>query len=262
MNTNTREAGHRAVPDGRAASPAMDDLEDAASVFLRARPALLRVAHQILGNAGEAEDVLQEVWLRLQRTDRRAVHSPTALLRTITVRLAVNVLHSARRRREYCATPFLPEPADDHDTEPDALVERQDAVEWAVARLLATLTPRQRAAFVLREGFGYPYPRIAALLDLSVVNARQQVSRAQQRLDTSRRRQAVDAATHRRFVRAFLGAARGGDLETLERTLLRDAVPDPAQQAPAAAHHAIRGAHPRTAHVRSGAGNPLVAALG
>ncbi|MEU5144496.1 sigma-70 family RNA polymerase sigma factor [Streptomyces sp. NPDC021139] len=221
MNTNMMETGHRAVPDGRAASPAMGDLEEAAAVFLRARPALLKIAHRVLGNASDAEDVLQEVWLRLQRADRRAVHSPAALLRTITVRVAVNVLHSARRRREYCATPFLPEPAGDHDTEPDVAVERQDALESAAARLLETLTPRQRAAFVLREGFGYPYARIAGLLDLSVVNARQQVSRAQQRLDTSRRRQAVDAATHRRFVQAFLGAARDGDLETLERILLR-----------------------------------------
>ncbi|MFJ3043160.1 sigma factor [Streptomyces tendae] len=105
MNTNRMEAGHRAVPDGRAASPAMDDLDEAASVFRRARPALLKIAHQVLGNAGEAEDALQELWLRLQRADPRAVHSRAALLRTMTVRVAVNVLHCARRRREYCATP-------------------------------------------------------------------------------------------------------------------------------------------------------------
>ncbi|MEU6422863.1 sigma-70 family RNA polymerase sigma factor [Streptomyces spiralis] len=221
MNTHLMEARPSLVPDGCAATSTIDDLEDAVSVFVRARPSLINIACAILGNAGEAEVVLQEVWLRLQGTDRTAVHSPPALLRTITVRVAINVLQSARRRREYCATPWLPE-SPDPDVTPDAVAERQDAVERAVALLLETLTPRQRAAFILREGFGYPYDRIAGLLHLSVVNSRQQVTRAQQRLRAQRRRQSVDSVTHRRFVQAFLAAAQTGDMARLEQVLLGD----------------------------------------
>ncbi|CAG6392061.1 sigma-70 family RNA polymerase sigma factor [Streptomyces cocklensis] len=222
MDTYLREATRIPVSDGGAATSAIDDLEDAASEFLRARPSLINIAYRILGNASEAEDVLQDVWLRLQRTDRTAVRSSSAFLRTITVRAAINVLQSARRRREYCATPWLPEPPDNAAT-PDVVAERQDNLERAVTLLLETLTPRQRAAYVLREGFGYPYDRIAGLLHLSVVNTRQQVTRAQQRLAEQRRRQTVDSLTHRRFVQAFLAAAQEGDLARLEQVLLSDA---------------------------------------
>ncbi|NEC25982.1 sigma-70 family RNA polymerase sigma factor [Streptomyces sp. SID8111] len=219
---------------------AVDDLEDATSLFLSVRPSLFRIAHRIVGDASEAEDVLQEVWLRLRRTDRRAVHSPAALLRTITVRLAINAGQSARRRREYPATPWLPEPPGS-DATPEAVAERQEAVEQAVALLLERLTPRQRAAFVLREGFGYPYTRIAGLLHLSVVNSRQHVARAHQRLagaHTEQARQPSDAATHRRFVRMFLAAAQTGQLAGLEQLLLDDTLDqtldDPADRTGAA----------------------------
>ncbi|MFJ9668980.1 sigma-70 family RNA polymerase sigma factor [Streptomyces sp. NPDC101219] len=203
---------------------AIDDLADATSLFLSVRPSLFRIAHRIVGDASEAEDVLQEVWLRLRRTDRRAVHSPAALLRTITVRLAINARQSARRRREYPATPWLPEPPGSEAT-PEAVAERQEAVQHAVALLVERLTPRQRAAFVLHEGFGYPHTRIAGLLHLSVVSSRQHVARAHQRLagaHTERTRRPADAATHRRFVRAFLAAAQTGQLAGLEKLLLDD----------------------------------------
>lgn len=226
MNTYPREATRSSTSDGSAVALTIDDLEDAASVFLRERPALTNIAFRILGNASEAEDVLQEVWLRLQRTDRTVVHNPSALLRTITARVAINVLQSARRRREYCATPWLPEPTDHEAVTPDAVAERQEAVERAVGLLLERLTPRQRAAFVLREGFGYPYDRIAGLLNLSVVNTRQQVTRALHRLGAPCRRQSVDSVTHRRLVQAFLSAAHAGDLATLEQVLLSDVSSD------------------------------------
>ncbi|MGX1267911.1 RNA polymerase sigma factor (sigma-70 family) [Streptomyces phaeoluteigriseus] len=221
METYVREARRSQVPGGHPATSNIDDVEDAAAVYLRIRPSLVTIAYRILGNASEAEDVLQEVWLRLHRTDGQAVHSPSALLRTITVRVAINVLHSARRRREYCATPWLPE-GPDPDATPEAVAERQDAVERAVALLLETMTPRQRAAYILREGFGYPYDQIAGLLDLSVVNARQQVTRAQRHLVGQGRRRSVDSVTHRRLVHAFLAAAQGGDLARLEQVLLAD----------------------------------------
>ncbi|MGA5550950.1 sigma factor-like helix-turn-helix DNA-binding protein [Streptomyces pseudogriseolus] len=155
--------------------------------------------------------------MRLQGTDRAAVRHPAALLRTFTARLAMNVAQSARKRREFSASPTLPDRVDGRAT-PETVVERHDAV----ALLPATLTPNQRPAYLLREGFGCSYDRIAALLQLSAVNARQQVFRAQRRLDTGRLRQEVDSAAHRRLMQAFLGAARTGDLASLERVLLED----------------------------------------
>lgn len=124
--------------------------------------------------------------------------NPSALLRTTTVRLALNLVQSAWKRRESCATPWLPEPPD-LATTPEAVAERHDAVERAVRLLMETLTPTQRAAYVLREGFGCPYDRIAGFLGIGVANARQQVSRAQDRLTANRRRQPVDAVAHRRL---------------------------------------------------------------
>ena len=198
-------------------------LDDAAFVFTRARPTLYKIASRILRDPGEAEDVIQEAWLRWQCTDRAAVANPLALLRTTTVRLAINVVQSARRRHESSATPWLPDATDTSGT-PEALAERQDAVERAVLLLLQTLTPKQRAAYVLREGFGYSYDQIGALLSLSVANARQQVSRAQDRLGNRRHRRHVEAVTHRRLVQAIFAAARTGDLGHLEDTLTTDAL--------------------------------------
>jgi RNA polymerase sigma factor (sigma-70 family) len=222
VDTHLAEAGQDRQTAGTTANPTIGDLNDATSVFVRARPGLLRIASRIVGNAGEAEDVIQEAWLRWQGTDRTVVSNPPALLRTTTVRLAINVVQSAWRRRESCASPWLPESADTHAT-PEAAAERQDAVERAVLLLMETLTPRQRAAYVLREGFGYPHSRIAEILRLSVANTRQQVTRAQERLAGNRRRQPVDSIAHRRLVQAFFVAAQSGDLAHLERVLSTDA---------------------------------------
>ncbi|MFJ8107687.1 sigma-70 family RNA polymerase sigma factor [Streptomyces sp. NPDC096132] len=226
MDTQLAEAGQGRETAGTTAAPTatptVDDLDDATSVFVRARPGLLKIANRIVGNTGEAEDVIQEAWLRWQGTDRTAVSNPSALLRTTTVRLAINVVQSARRRRESCASPWLPESVDTRAT-PEAVAERQDAVERAVFLLMETLTPRQRAVYVLREGFGYSYSRISELLCLSAANTRQQVTRAQERLAGDRRRQPVDPAAHRRLVQAFFMAAQSGDFACLERVLTADA---------------------------------------
>ncbi|WP_427917313.1 sigma-70 family RNA polymerase sigma factor [Streptomyces sp. cg40] len=215
------------------ATPAMGELDNATSVFVHARPGLLKIARRIVGDAGEAEDVIQEAWLRWQGTDRTVVLNPAALLRTTTVRLAVNVVRSAWRRRESCAGPWFPEPADTEAT-PEAVAERLEAVEQTVLLLMEALTPTQRAVYVLREGFAYPYTRISGILRLSVANARQQVSRAQKRLATEHSRQPVDSVAYRRLVQAFLAAARSGDLAHLERVLATDAGRPPARRRPLA----------------------------
>ncbi|MCF1593734.1 sigma-70 family RNA polymerase sigma factor [Streptomyces muensis] len=219
MNTNLVETVQDPDPAGTMAAAAGTGVADEAmALFVQVRPGLLKIASRIVGDAGEAEDVLQEAWLRWQRTDRSVVLNPSALLRTTTVRLALNLVQSAWKRRESCASTWLPEPPD-LDATPEAVAERHDAVERAVLLLMETLTPNQRAAYVLREGFGYPYGRIAELLGIGVANARQQVSRAQARLTAHRDRQPVDAVAHRRLVQAFLTAARSGDLAPLEGVL-------------------------------------------
>ncbi|MFD9292782.1 sigma-70 family RNA polymerase sigma factor [Streptomyces sp. NPDC060030] len=211
---------------GSTARPAADDLGDAVSAFAEARPGLLRIANRILQDANEAEDIIQETWVRWQGTDRGVVVNPTALLRTTTIRLAINVVQCARRRRESAASPWLPEPAETPET-PETVAERQDAVERAILLLMQTLTPNQRTAYVLREGFGYPHERIAEILGLNVANARQQTTRAQARLAAHRSPQPVDSVALRRLVQAFLAAARFGDLTHLEEVLCADNGPRP-----------------------------------
>ncbi|RPK32213.1 sigma-70 family RNA polymerase sigma factor [Streptomyces sp. ADI93-02] len=224
MNTHTTATKGDWATQDTTALPATDELGDFVSAFAEARPGLLKIANRILGDANEAEDIIQETWVRWQGTDRTVVVNPTALLRTTTIRLAINVVQSARRRRESPAGPWLPEPTGAQET-PENAAERQDAVERAILLLMQTLTPNQRTAYVLREGFGYPHVRIAELLHLNVANARQQITRAQARLAAHRSPQPVDSVAHRRLVQAFLGAAQSGDLTHLEEVLCADSTP-------------------------------------
>jgi RNA polymerase sigma-70 factor, ECF subfamily len=197
-------------------------LDQAASAFLTLRPRLFGIAYRMLGSAAEAEDVLQEVWLRWQKTDRTAVVDPPAFLARTTTRLAINVAQSARVRRETYVGPWLPEPVDT-SADPAMGAERGEALEFAVLLLLEKLSPAERAAYVLREAFDYPYEEIADILRLSAVNTRQIVSRARKHL-AAERREPVDTAEHRRFLEVFLAAARAGDVAALEDLFAADVV--------------------------------------
>lgn len=209
--------------------PAANTLEDAASAFVAFRPRLFRIAHRILGSATEAEDVVQDTWLRWQNTDRARVLDPPAFLARTTARLALNVAQSARSRHEAGASPWLAEAI---DTRPDPVtrVERAEAVELALRLLLEKLDPTERAAYLLRVAFEYPYSRIADNLQLSQVNTRQIVSRAGKRLFTGRRRP-VSPAEHQRLLDAFVAAAQSGDLTGLENVLAVDTGRDQIQAA-------------------------------
>ncbi|GAA4636699.1 RNA polymerase sigma-70 factor [Actinoallomurus vinaceus] len=207
----------------RAEQPGADDgLDQAACAFLELRPRLFGIAYRMLGSVAEAEDILQEVWLRWQRTDRTVVLDPPAFLAQTTTRLAINVAQSARARREAYVGPWLPEPVDT-SADPAVGAERGEAVELAVLLLLEKLSPTERAAYVLREAFDYPYGQIADILQLSAVNTRQIVSRARKRL-SAERRERVDAAEHRRLVEVFLAAARAGDVSALEELFAANVV--------------------------------------
>jgi RNA polymerase sigma-70 factor (ECF subfamily) len=209
-----RPAGGGPAADGR-------DLDHASAVFAEVRPRLFGIAYRMLGSAAEAEDLVQDVWLRWQTYDR-AVADPAAFLATTTTRLAINVLKSARVRRETYVGPWLPEPVDT-GADPHLGAERGEALNLAVLMLLERLSPTERAAYVLREAFDYPYPQIAAIVQVGEAAARQLVSRARKHL-RSERRAPVTGAEQRRLLAAFVAAARAGDLAALEEILAADAV--------------------------------------
>ncbi|WP_182886596.1 RNA polymerase sigma-70 factor [Microbispora sp. H10885] len=200
----------------------VDDLDQAAAVFQSVRPRLFGIAYRMLGSSTEAEDLLQDVWMRWQAYDRDTVAEPGAFLATVTTRLALNVLQSARVRRETYVGPWLPEPVDTRD-DPHLGAERGEALGFAVLLLLERLTPTERAAYVLREAFDYPYRQIAEIIETSEAAVRQLVSRARKHL-ASKRRTPVTRAEQRRLLGAFVTAARSGDLAALERILAADVV--------------------------------------
>ena len=197
-------------------------LDAAAAVFTEVRPQLFGIVYRMLGSVVEAEDVLQDAWIRWHTTDRSVVRNPHAFLTTTTTRLAINVLHSARVRRETYTGPWLPEPVDTtHD--PALGAEHAEALDVAVLVLLERLTPTERAAYVLREAFEYAYADIADIVQLSQAAARQLVSRARKHIATGRR-STVLADKRRALLEAFVAAARAGDLTGLERLFAEDVV--------------------------------------
>jgi len=196
--------------------------DDGLSAFLRARPRLFGIAYRMLGSAAEAEDVVQDVWVRWQTADRSPVRNPLAFLVAATTRVAINVLQSARVRRESCADSWQPEPVDT-STDPGLGAERGEALHFAVLLLLEKLLPTERAAYVLREAFSYPYRQIADILRVEEANARQLVTRARGHV-ASGRRTPVRPAEQRRLLSAFVAAARTGDLSRLESLFASDVV--------------------------------------
>lgn len=190
--------------------------------FQSVRPRLFGIAYRMLGTATDADDVIQDAWVRWQGTDRSAVREPAAFLATTVTRLAINALESARARRETYIGPWLPEPVITTD-DPTLGAERAEAMSLAVLLLLERLTPAERAAFVLHEAFDYPFRQIAEVLEISEANARQLASRARAHLDRERATD-VSPADRERLLAAFTAAALNGDLEALESVLAEDVV--------------------------------------
>ncbi len=181
------------------------------------------VAYRMLGSVSEAEDVAQEALLRLTRQDD-PIDEPAAWMTTVTTRLSINVLRSARARREAYVGPWLPEPLlEDPTPGPAARAELADSLSLAMLALLERLTPVERAAYLLREVFGYEYAEIAGVIDRTEVNSRQLVTRARKHLEASRPRFDADEAARDALLERFLAAAEEGDLESLEELLAKDA---------------------------------------
>ncbi|KOX20158.1 RNA polymerase sigma24 factor [Saccharothrix sp. NRRL B-16348] len=184
------------------------------------RPRLFGIAYRMLSSATEAEDLVQEVWLRWQTCDRSVVVNPAAFLATTATRLAINALQSARVRRETYVGPWLPEPVDT-SADPYLGAERGEALEFAALMLMEKLTPNERAAYVLREAFDYSYAQIADILQSTEPAVRQLVSRARKHMAGERRTPAT-AAAQRELLSTFITAARTGDMAALERLLSAD----------------------------------------
>lgn len=198
------------------------DLAAASDAFQESRRRLFGIAYRMLGSVADAEDILQDVWIRWQAADRADVAEPAAFLATITTRLSINMLQSAHARRETYIGPWLPEPVNTED-DPALGAERGEALQYAVLLLLEKLTPTERAAYVLREALEYPYDRIADIVQTSTTAARQLVSRARKHL-ASERRAAAPVGDQRRLLDAFLAAAQRGDVSQLEELFAADVV--------------------------------------
>nr|WP_202529695.1 MULTISPECIES: RNA polymerase sigma factor SigJ [unclassified Streptomyces] len=206
--------------DGAVTADTLTDL------FEENRAVLTGVAYRMLGRVADAEDVVQEAWLRWSAADREDVREPRAFLVRVTTRLAIDRLRHVQSRREAYVGPWLPEPVvtaygpSAPDTAERAVLA--DSVSFAVLVVLESLSPLERAVFVLREAFGFPYAEIATTLDRSEAAVRQLAGRARRHVEERKPRYDVDPAVRRDLTERFLAAAGGGDLEELLALLAPD----------------------------------------
>ena len=201
----------------------MSTASDATDAFVAHRNLLFTVAYEMLGSAADAEDVLQETWLRWADVMLDEVRDPRAYLVRITTRLSLNRIRSLSRRRESYVGPWLPEPL---LTSPDVAedVELADSVSTAMLLVLETLTPTERAVFVLREVFDLPYDEIADAVDKSPAAVRQIAHRARSHVESRRPREVVDNEQRKVVIERFMAAVSTGDLQSLMDVLAPDVV--------------------------------------
>lgn len=192
-------------------------------MFMAHRTALVGAAYRMLSSLSDAEDVVQEAWLRWTAVDLAQVREPRAYLLTVTTRLAINRIREQARRREDYLGPWLPEPVTTTNDPADA-AELGEDVSLALLVVLTALSPLERAAFVLHDVFGVPFPEVADTLERSEAAVRQLASRARQHVRESAPRQPVDRQTHTRVTEEFRAAAVGGAVEPLLALLAPDAV--------------------------------------
>src|SRR5487761_1725461 len=220
------------------------------------RPSAFAIAYRMLGSVSEAEDVVQEGFLRLHqvREGGERIESPRAYLSTVVARLSLDQLRSARVRRETYVGEWLPEPLVGNADDPAHRAEMADSLSLAFLVLLESLSPEQRAAFLLHEVFDEPYNRIAEIIATNEQNARQLVSRARRHVAERRPRFEVSREQQEQLAARFFAAVEGGDLEALEELLAHDVVlhGDGGGKAPAIA---------RAIHGRARVARTLIAGL-
>ncbi|MBF6320509.1 RNA polymerase sigma factor SigJ [Nocardia cyriacigeorgica] len=196
------------------------------AVFEGVRPRLEAIAYRLLGSAGDAEDAVQDTFVRWHAADHDAVETPEAWLTKVLTNICLNQLTSARARREAYVGQWLPEPvlAGDPMLGPADTVEQRESVSIAMLTLMEKLSARERVVYVLREAFGYAHSEIAEILDVTEANSTQIYRRAKQHLATGKTRREVDEVAARKVVEEFLTAALSGDTDALVRMLADDAI--------------------------------------
>jgi RNA polymerase sigma-70 factor (ECF subfamily) len=194
--------------------------------FERSRPRLETIAYRLLGSAHEAQDVVQETFLRWHAADVDRIEVPEAWLTRVLTNLCLNQLTSARARRETYVGRWLPEPllAGDPMLGPADTAEQREAVSYAVLTLIERLSPNERAVYVLREAFDYPHRDIAGILDIREAASQQLLHRAKKHVSHAEARPEIDRAAAQRLVEEFLAAATTGQTDELVRLLTRDAI--------------------------------------
>ncbi|MEJ7839260.1 MAG: RNA polymerase sigma-70 factor [Thermomicrobiales bacterium] len=197
-----------------------------ATDFESLRRYLFSIAYRLLGSASEAEDIVQDAWLKVHSVPAETIASLKGYLATMVTRQALDQLRSARHRREVYVGQWLPEPVPTGDlvSDPPAEVEREDDLSLGFMILLERLTPEERAAYVLREAFDYPYGDIAEVLQKTAPAVRQLAHRARQHVESGRRRFEVSSEEQVQLAESFLVAARTGDLGQLRKMLAESVV--------------------------------------
>lgn len=183
--------------------------------FLGLRPRMFGLAYRMLGSRADAEDVLQDAWLRWQGAERREVRSPEAWLTTVVTRLSIDRLREAKKERESYTGPWLPEPLVEESQVPERSAELASDVSLAFLMVLERLAPEERAVFLLREVFDMDYPQLARMLGKNQDTCRQMLHRAKQRVQAERPRFQVNPEAHRRLLDRFIVATGSGDREQL-----------------------------------------------
>ncbi|MCW2915878.1 MAG: polymerase subunit sigma [Actinomycetia bacterium] len=199
-------------------------MNDSTEVFQEHRPMLLGLAYRLLGSMWDAEDVVQEAYLRWGGTDQEQIREPRAFLVTVVSRLALDQLRSARVTREAYTGPWLPEPVSADTFGPQESAELRDTLSYATLHLMERLSPPERAVFVLREVFGLPYDDIGGIIEASAAGCRQLYHRATRRLAEGRDRFQPSADDHGELLGRFLDAAQNGDLARLTELLADDVI--------------------------------------
>ncbi|MGE5596456.1 MAG: RNA polymerase sigma-70 factor [Hyphomicrobiales bacterium] len=200
-------------------------MSSALAAFEAERPALFGVAYRMLGSASEAEDILQEAWLRWQATDASSIRSPHSFLVTMVTRLALDQLRSARARREQYVGPWLPEPVaitSSGRDDPETAAETFESISLAFLVVLERLAPIERAVFLLHDVFDYGYPEIAEIVGKSETACRQVLSRARRRVAEGRPRFAANNEARRRLTERFVRVAEEGDVASMVDLLTED----------------------------------------
>lgn len=192
--------------------------------FERHRPMMFSIAYRMLGSVTEAEDIVQNAYLRYRQMPAGSIASPKAFLSTVVTRLCLNQLQTARVQRESYLGPWLPEPllTEDDAASPTSQAEKLESISMAFLVLLERLTPVERAVFLLREVFDYPYPEIAAIVGKEEVSCRQIFSRAKKFIASQHPRFTPSSAHHNQLLHQFIEAVEEGDLNGLTELLAED----------------------------------------